>query len=281
MPMLPLRRLVTFGATLLLTASCATLPSLPPLPDSGQALIGKVVWHDLVTPDLAAAQRFYGGVLGWTFEAVNDDYVLARNGGRYVGGLANLDSPSGIGYWVPLVSVADVDAAAALATSSGGKVHLKPFDLPGRGRVAVLGDPRGAAFGVVRSGGGDPPDARPGVGDWLWNEVWTDDAAAAVAFYQKLAGYRPARVQVGNVNYQYLEQAGKARVGVLQKPAPELPSAWIGYVRVADPAAAARRARELGGTVLLDARPDPRGGTIAIIRDPSGAGLILQQLTDS
>jgi len=34
---------------------------------SKDPLLGKVVWNDLITDDIAAARRFYGGMFGWTF----------------------------------------------------------------------------------------------------------------------------------------------------------------------------------------------------------------------
>jgi hypothetical protein len=49
---------------------------------STEPLLGKVIWHDLITEDVDAAREFYGGLFGWTFEDSTgpggDDYVLAR-----------------------------------------------------------------------------------------------------------------------------------------------------------------------------------------------------------
>lgn len=64
--MLPALLLVSL---ILLLSGCATQwPAMPPLSDNGPALTGKVIWHDLVTPDLAVAERFYGGLFDWQFE---------------------------------------------------------------------------------------------------------------------------------------------------------------------------------------------------------------------
>ena len=70
-------------------------------------------------------------------------------------------------------------------TLAGDEAPLRVYDTSGprdiddRGRLAVVGDPEGAIFGVVRTTGGDPPDRDPEVGDWLWNELWSDDEEAA------------------------------------------------------------------------------------------------------
>jgi predicted enzyme related to lactoylglutathione lyase len=47
--------------------------------------------------------------------------------------------------------VADVDTAAADATSGSGSVLMVPTSLPGGPRIAVLRDPQGAMFGVYRA----------------------------------------------------------------------------------------------------------------------------------
>ncbi len=39
-------------------------------PPSDEHHPGKMVWADLVTPDLAAAEKFYGGLFGWTFQRI-------------------------------------------------------------------------------------------------------------------------------------------------------------------------------------------------------------------
>ena len=182
------------AATMVLTvaagvASCVSrLPTVPPLGESGTELPGKVVWHDLVTPDLARARAFYGELFGWSFEDISSGYTLVRSDGRLVAGMASLDDKSRASHWLPLVSVPDVDRAVQLTTERGGRSILAPFELPSRGRLALVADPQGAAFGVVRSTGGDPADRKAGMGDWIWHEVWTDDVAASGRFYAELAG---------------------------------------------------------------------------------------------
>ncbi|MDX1380917.1 MAG: hypothetical protein R3233_07340, partial [Xanthomonadales bacterium] len=86
------------------------------LPLSAQPLIGKFVWHDLVTDDVPAARRFYGRLLGWEFEDSQrpggGDYTLIKAGGRYLGGIVQRPDGPGEDYsrWLPYLSVADVDA---------------------------------------------------------------------------------------------------------------------------------------------------------------------------
>jgi len=58
--------------------------------------------------------------------------------------------------------VDDCDAAAARAESLGGKLLMPAMDIPGVGRFAVLFDPQGAEFAVIRlTLGGALIPARP------------------------------------------------------------------------------------------------------------------------
>jgi predicted enzyme related to lactoylglutathione lyase len=213
----------------------------------------------------------------WTFEDLSDGYAIARHNGRLVAGVARLDLTGRSSNWLPLVSVADMERVLTDASAAGGKILLEAFELPERGRVAVLRDPQGAAFGVVQSSHGDPADRRADVNEWLWNEVWTDDVTAAIAFYQVVGGYRPAERSIGGVRYRYLERDGRPRVGLLDKPSEDIGNTWVVYIRVADVGAAVQKVASLGGKVLMAPTAAVRNGTVAVLADPNGAGFVVQE----
>jgi predicted enzyme related to lactoylglutathione lyase len=52
--------------------------------------------------------------------------------------------------WGVYFQVADCDASAAKANQLGAKVCVGPEDIPGVGRFALLADPQGAMFSVIR-----------------------------------------------------------------------------------------------------------------------------------
>ena len=52
-------------------------------------------------------------------------------------------------YWMVYFAVDDVDKAFKKAIDGGGTEMLSPTDYPG-GRFAILSDPQGAAFGVMK-----------------------------------------------------------------------------------------------------------------------------------
>ncbi len=170
---------------------------LPPLnvPPSTEHHVGKVVWADLVTPDLAAAERFYGGLLGWTFQSIhtgNSDYAMALADGRPVGGLFQKPIPAGEhrqSAWLTFIAVRDVDAVKRTALAQGAKVVSDSKSYPSRGRQAVLSDPEGAVFAILASSSGDAPDFLADPGEWIWSSLLSKDPGAEAAFYQTLFGY--------------------------------------------------------------------------------------------
>lgn len=114
---------------------------------------GAVVWNELVSPDLPAAQAFYAAALGveWTAEDVEGSpYGLLQVGGRSVGGAVPGDAP----HWELYFEVADPGATVARAQELGAEVLL-PVTATPQGPMATLRDPQGARFSVIASGAGD------------------------------------------------------------------------------------------------------------------------------
>ena len=173
--------------------------------------------------------------------------------------------------WIALVSVPDVQKAAAAVEASGGKVLVPPKMLGERGETAVFQDPEGVPFGAVRSKNGDPGDYTGDVNEWAWLDLWTDDVARATKFYQAVVGYEVYPVQLDTLrNGAHLVSGSYARAGVMQKSDPRATPVWLPYVRVADVQGAVEEARAAGGKVLRE--PVSLGRAIvAVIADPTGA----------
>ncbi len=275
------------GTAATTVAGCASTPSssapagisLSPVP-----LYGKFVWHDLVTDNPAAAKRFYSELFGWEFTDVRGGrrpYSLIRSQGRWIGGIvhpANAAEKREGAVWLGYVSVPDVDRAVAEVGAQGGRTLDGPVDVGDIGRAAVVSDPQGAAVGFVRSRRGDPADTGvPLEGQFLWMEYLAQDPVAATGFYKALLGYEIRERPLGGGPHYVLAQGPHPRGGVLANPVKGARPNWLTYVRVKDPATLASRAQALGGRVLMAPRPDARGGSLALIADPSGAVLALQR----
>ena len=186
--------LVLGSCTSMAGAADFELPALN-TPPSTEHHLGKMVWADLVTPDLAAAEKFYGALFGWTFHRIragSSDYAVAMFDGRPIGGMMEKPMPAGErrqSAWLTFMAVGDVDGVKRVATAHGAKVLADSRSYPMRGRQCVLSDPEGAVFAILASSSGDPPDYVPVSGEWIWSSLHAKDAGAEAAFYQELFGY--------------------------------------------------------------------------------------------
>jgi len=270
-----------FGATgtLPVIASPLQLPAIV-VPASQERHVGKVIFVELVTPDLAAAQRFYAGLFGWTFRDIHADditYAEASLDGHPVAGLIHRDVPAGKhrqSAWLSFIAVSDVDKAKTIALQHGAKVLFEPHNIPDRGREAVFADPQGAVFAVLDSSSGDPPDILAAPGEWIWSSLITTDPDTDAAFYQALFDYEVYELPSDEGTGRLMLSAGNyARASANPLPAnkPDVHPHWINFVHVDDAAMMTKKVAALGGRVLVEARTEPQGGKVAIVADPQGA----------
>jgi len=243
---------------------------------SGKTYPGKFIWHDLLTPDSLSAGKFYEKLFGWQIE-YQGRYAVVRNRGKLIAGILQVapsDGQAGNGVWMPWVSVADVDAAVSLVKANGGKILKAPVDMDQRGRGVLISDPQWADLVLLSAKGGDPVDTEAAIGDWLWDEIWTDDPNRIEDFYRSVLGY-----DVINSGDQYgvFKTNGKWRAGIRHVQDDREHMLWVPVVRVADPEATAQRVRELGGVVWVSPNEAPSKGDTALIADTTGALLLIQR----
>jgi predicted enzyme related to lactoylglutathione lyase len=224
---------------------------------------GKFVWGDLVSQDVAASKAFYGSLFGWTFSG-EGRYTTVFNQGVPIAGMVVARDANRGTEWIGNVSVADVDRASSLFAQHGGQIESGPIDAPDRGRIALVSDASGAALLLVRATGGDPPDAHPVIGGWLWWELWTHDAERAMKLLMEVAGYQRETIDLRGVTYRVLRDPKVRRAGVVEAP-PEVYPTWLPYFRVADKAATVDQA------VALGARLVEQNDRTAILVDPNRA----------
>jgi hypothetical protein len=117
---------------------------------------GSLRWNELMTRDPAGAKPFYGSVLGWSHRDIpnrSGTYTIWQVADRPAGGMMPMEGdtwPAELPpHWMVYFAVADTDATAAKAAELGGSVSVPPTDTPA-GRLAVLGDPHGAFFSIIK-----------------------------------------------------------------------------------------------------------------------------------
>ncbi|MGH2944367.1 MAG: VOC family protein, partial [Solirubrobacteraceae bacterium] len=248
-------------------------------------------------PDPQAAAAFYGGLFGWTCEermppGGPGSYLAARLDGRDVAGITSQrDGAAAPPAWATYIAVDSADATAATALEAGGSVLAEPFDIFEAGRSAMLADPAGATFFVWQAGEHKGAQVVNAPGSWNWSNLSAGDVEGAKAFYGAVFGWEPRTVSFGEEESTMWSLPGYAEALEARDPglrrrhaeagAPEGFSdavAWL--VRDEDPPprwavtfavdgtdAAAERAVQLGGTVVV--APFDAGPTrVAVLADP-------------
>jgi predicted enzyme related to lactoylglutathione lyase len=115
-------------------------------------------WAELSARGFEKAETFYKKVFGWgekksdmgegqlgqyTEFQLHGDSIA---GGMEMSPMVPAEVPS---YWMVYFNVEDVDKAFKKVTEEGGKEMVAPQNMPG-GRFAIVSDPQGAAFGLLK-----------------------------------------------------------------------------------------------------------------------------------
>lgn len=239
---------------------------------------GRFVWYELVTPDPAAAERFYCDVIGWRAKdaGVPDmSYTLFSVGEAQVAGAMALPANAPRPGWIGYVAVADVDASTAAVERAGGAVHRPPTDIPGVGRFAIVADPQGAVLALF-CGAGEmewqpAPMGAPGHGGW--HELMAADWQAAFDFYAGLFGWTKAEpFDIGEMGIYQLFAAGGETIGGMMTKSESVPAPfWLYYFNVEAIDPAKSRIEAAGGRIVNGPMEVPGGSWIVHGFDPQGA----------
>lgn len=247
---------------------------------------GTPIWYELMTSDPDAAKTFYDAVVGWTIEAEpampGMDYrMITTSGGDNAGGVMRLTDEMIAGGakpgWFFYIGVDDVDATVEKAKAAGAGVIMPAWTIEGVGRMALLHDPQGIPFYVMR--GASPADStaydRMALGKCNWNELTTDDQQGALDFYGEVFGWTyPDTMPMGAMgDYVFIDVAGTQIGAIMQRPADAPPANWRFYFRSPDIEAAADKVKAGGGTVLHGPQDVPGGDRIIVVSDPEGVNV--------
>jgi predicted enzyme related to lactoylglutathione lyase len=249
---------------------------------SNAEVLGRFIWHELLTTDTAAAAAFYPKVVPWrTAPSSMPGYTIWMAGQTQIGGLMALpsDSSSTPPHWLIYIGTPNVDATLSQAQGLGARVVKAPADIPNVGRFAVLADPQGATFALFTPGSGPPPGAQPAQGGFSWHELATTDVPAALRFYGTLFGWSKGQAHdMGPMGvYQIFEYGGTMAGGITPVQGPSTPPSWLSYVHVADSNRAVAATKSAGGRLLHGPMEVPGGSWIALLMDPQGGSFAVQE----
>ena len=116
---------------------------------------GSLCWNELLTTDTGKAADFYVGLLGWGKDVQNFgpmEYTMFSNGERPAAGMFQITSDmAGVPpHWLVYFAVDDCDATVKKAGELGAATIKPADDIPGIGRFAIMQDPQGAVFAVIK-----------------------------------------------------------------------------------------------------------------------------------
>ena len=243
---------------------------------------GSFIWYELLTSDADAAAAFYGDVIGWEARSAEQpgvDYRFFSANGVDIGGhMALPDEAAGMGMrpgWLGYIGVDDVDSAVDSISAAGGSVHMPAMDMEGVGRIALVADPQGVPFYVMRGAGDEASSSfdadKPG--HCSWNELSTPDQAGALAFYTGQFGWEKGdAMPMGPMGeYQFINEGGRMIGAVMTNPPGAGRPSWKFAFNVGDIDATAARIAAGGGTVRHGPVQVPGGGWVVMATDPQGA----------
>lgn len=250
---------------------------------------GTPCWVDLATPDIEAAERFYGELFGWEIPELPNSaemggYRRAKLGGRDVAGVMPLMQEGQPPAWSTYISVDDADAIGRAVQENGGTMIAEPMEVSNYGRLALFTDPEGAFFGIWEPAdfpGAELVNEKGAVG---WNELNTRDPEGARAFYSAVFGWDADERDMGEMGTYVEWHVGGKRIGgmldIRGRVPDEVPAHWLVYFGSVDTDEAVRKIEEQGGGVLFGPMDIP-AGRFAVVRDPQGAFFAVMQPSEA
>ncbi|MGH2983300.1 MAG: VOC family protein [Solirubrobacterales bacterium] len=256
---------------------------------------GVPCWVDTWQPDADAAVTFYSRLFGWEAEdtmppGIAGKHYVCSLRGRDVAAIAS--RPEGappVTAWTTYIWVANASEAVAKVIDAGGRVVKEPFDSLDGGRIAIVADPSGAAFGVWQPGRHKGAQVVNEPGAWSMSLLNTRDPEGSAAFYRAVFGWEQEGMEPADSGVRLMRLPG-FEGGEPEQPVPrdvvavmapmsggqypeDAPSHWGVDFWVDDADATAEKAAAQGGTVIAPPYDVPGVGMRqAALADPQGAG---------
>ena len=274
------------------------------MPERDGYIPGVPCWVDTSQPDPERGAAFYSDLFGWEVEDVMPpgspaQYFIGRIRGLDAGAIGSI--PEGappMAMWNTYIWVDSADDTAAKVAEAGGKTLMEPMDVMDSGRLAVFADPEGAALCVWQANQHKGARVVNEHGALNFNSLNTRDAGRAKAFYGAVFGWNvldlPGGVQMWTLpgygdhlaesNPDQREQMAEggapegfidvvAAIVAIPADQPDVPAHWSVTFAVDDADAAAARATELGGSVIVPPFDAP-WVRMTVLADPAGATFI-------
>jgi predicted enzyme related to lactoylglutathione lyase len=274
------------------------------MPERDGYIAGVPCWVDTTQPDPAAAVDFYSGLFGWEFEDVMPPgsagtYFIARLHGGDVAAVGSIrESAPPMAMWNTYVWVDSADETASKVRDAGGEIVMEPFDVLDSGRMAVFTDLEGAPFCVWQAKKFKGAHVVNEPGSLNFNNLHIRDVAGAKSFYGSVFGWETLVLEGGFEGWtlpgygDYLERDDPdlrkrvaefggatgfedvvASINPIADDQSDVPVHWGVTFAVDDADAIAKKATELGGTVVVPPFDAP-WVRMTVLTDPQGATFV-------
>jgi predicted enzyme related to lactoylglutathione lyase len=110
-------------------------------------IVGLPNYVELPAADIAAAKTFYADVFGWDLVDYGPSYSCTTTGAVDIGLQGDTDEAPKAP--LPVLPVADIEAALAAVTGAGGQIVRPIFAFPGGRRFHFL-DPNGNELAIMQ-----------------------------------------------------------------------------------------------------------------------------------
>jgi predicted enzyme related to lactoylglutathione lyase len=246
------------------------------MPDVSRYEHGVPSWVDIGLPDLASGVRFYKELFGWEAQDMGETtghYTIVSKNGKQVAALSTAQDP-GPPRWTTYINVDDADDVVKKAESAGGSVIVAPMDVMTAGRMAMVADTTGAIVAVWQPQDHKGAELVNEAGAPTWNELSTSDLAQSKAFYSEVFGWTWG----GSDQYAEAQVNGRTIAGAMPRPPDvpaQVPDSWLVYFGADDVDGKAKKATEMGATLIVEPTDIPDTGRFAVLIDPQGAAFAL------
>jgi hypothetical protein len=200
--------------------------------------------------------------------------------------------------WNTYFWVESADESAGKVRDAGGKILMEPFDVMDAGRMAFVTDPEGAPFGLWQAKENRGAQLVNDPGTLNLNALNTRDIEGAKSFYGSVFGWEVLDLSPGPLMWtlegfgDFLERDNpdlRKQMAEAEAPAgfedvvamitplgddqPDTPPHWSAIFATDDADAAAAKAGELGGQVIVPPFDAP-WVRMTVLADPQGATFI-------
>ena len=259
------------------------------MPETTSFPSGTPSWADHLSHNGQAAKDFYTSLFGWTYDdhPAGPDMVYTMFSHNGMAACASAEAGPGQEnlppHWSVYVTVDDLEAATERAKAAGGTVVFDPCDVMDVGRMAIIQDKEGAFlrlwYPLKHAGAGVMMEP----GALCWFELATTDPESAGAFYKSVLQVDIDRDEnVEEFPYWVLKVGDQMVGGIIQigEDWGPVPPNWGVYFGVNDVDGIAGKAKDLGGSIIVEPRDLMDFARFAVLTDTEGAVFTVIRLNE-